>query len=163
MLRTIEGTARARFASRSTIWGALPPSSTCSGIRFLAQVAMIALPVSGEPVKLIRRTRGCPGSAAPASAPYPVTTLRTPGGIPASIASLARSRQVSGASSAGLTTIVLPVAIAGATSVTMIGPGTFHGMMLPQTPNGSRIVMPRTFGAAAGSVWPVILSASPAT
>src|ERR1700738_1006715 len=60
------------------------------------------------------------------------------------MASRASSRQVSGASSAGLTTIVLPTAIAGATSVTMIGPGTFHGMMLPQTPNGYRSAIPRT-------------------
>ncbi len=159
---TITGTARDRSASGSTICGALPPSSTCSGMRFRAQAAMIAEPVSGEPVNDIRRTSGCSGSAAPASVPYPVTTFTTPGGIPASSASLASSRQVSGASSAGLTTMVLPTAMAGATSVTMIGPGTFHGMMLPHTPNGSRIVIPSTSGVAVGSVCPVILSASPA-
>jgi hypothetical protein len=99
----------------------------------------------------------------PAPVPYPVTTLITPGGIPASRARRASSRQVSGASSAGLTTIVLPAAIAGATSVTMIGPGTFQGMMLPHTPYGSRIVMPSTPGAADGRVWPASLSARPAT
>jgi hypothetical protein len=63
-----------------------------------------------------------------------VTTLITPGGMPASSASLTSNRQVNGASSAGLITTVLPIAIAGPASFTVFGPGAFHGMMLPHTP-----------------------------
>ena len=82
----------------------------------------------------MRRTPGCPASGSPASSPYPVTTLITPGGMPASSASFTSNRQVSGASSAGLITIVLPIAIAGPASLTVFGPGAFQGMMLPHTP-----------------------------
>ncbi len=63
------GMALSSGASRSTIWGDFPPSSTCSGMRFLAHASITFDPVSGEPVKLIRRTSGCAGSAAPASVP----------------------------------------------------------------------------------------------
>ena len=51
--------------------------------------------------------------AAPATGPVPVTTLTTPCGMPASVAASANSRQVSGVSSAGLSTMVLPAAMAG--------------------------------------------------
>ena len=54
--------------------------------------------------------------------------------MPASCASLTISSGVSGASSAGLSTTVLPMAIAGAVSWAVSGPGAFHGMMLAHTP-----------------------------
>src|SRR5580704_6201352 len=82
--------------------------------------------------------------------------------MPASIASLTSNRQVNGASSAGLITIVLPIAIAGPASFTVLGPGAFQGMMLPHTPNGSRSVIPITSGNMLGKVTPVALSARPA-
>ena len=63
-----------------------------------------------------------------------MTTLITPAGMPASWASLAISSGVSGASSAGLSTTVLPMAMAGPVSWAVSGPGAFHGMMLAHTP-----------------------------
>ena len=45
-------------------------------------VSAIQLPVAAEPVKLTRSTCGCSTRAAPASAPRPCTTLRTPSGRP---------------------------------------------------------------------------------
>lgn len=57
---------------------------------------------------------GCRARAAPASSPRPGTTLSTPGGTPASMASRPMRSTVNGASSAGLTTAQLPVASAGA-------------------------------------------------
>ena len=69
MPATIAGMAASRSASAKTTCGDLPPSSRCSGVRFFAQAAMMLSPVSGEPVKLIRRIRGCAGTAAPASSP----------------------------------------------------------------------------------------------
>ena len=53
---------------------------------------------------------GCDVRNAPASCPYPVTTLSVPGGNPISAASSARRRIDRLASSAGLTTQALPAA-----------------------------------------------------
>ena len=64
-------------------------------------------------------------------------TVNTPSGIPASSASSARRSAVSGVSSAGLSTTVLPAASAGAKPQLAIGIGKFHGTMTPTTPSGS--------------------------
>ena len=55
------------------------------------------------------------GGAAPASSPRPVTTLNDPGGNPASSARRASAKAVSDVSSAGFSTMALPIARAGAT------------------------------------------------
>ena len=52
-----------------------------------------------------------------------------------------------GASSADLTTTVLPATSAGATFSAISSIGTFHGMIAPTTPNGSRTVTDSTLGA----------------
>ena len=52
-------TASSRFASSSTSSGALPPSSSTAGFRYLAQVIAISLPTRVLPVKFTRRTAGC--------------------------------------------------------------------------------------------------------
>jgi len=131
-------------------------------VRLRAQASMMSRPVCGEPVNPMRRMRGSAGIAAPASWPYPVTTLMTPAGIPASRASLASASGVSGASSAGFITMVFPAAIAAPTSVANIGPGAFQGMTPPTTPYGSRSVKPRDWGERVGSDTPCTLSACPA-
>ena len=59
----------------------------------------------------------------PTSAPAPVTTLNTPSGSPASVASRASVSVVSGVSSAGLITTVHPAANAGNTFHTAICSG----------------------------------------
>jgi hypothetical protein len=48
---------------------------------------------------------------------------------------------VSGVSSAGFSTTVLPAASAGATFVDSSHSGKFHGVINPTTPRGSRNVM----------------------
>ena len=83
---------------------------------------------------------GCAASAAPAPAPSPVMTFRAPLGKPASSASSARRRAVSGVSSAGFSTMLQPVASAGPTFHTAIINGKFQGMIAPTTPTGSRRV-----------------------
>ena len=55
----------------------------------------------------------CAASAAPTTSPRPVTTLKTPSGTPASLASSARRTVVSGVADAGLSTTELPAASAG--------------------------------------------------
>ena len=63
--------------------------------------------------------------------------MKTPSGRPASSASSARRIAVSGVSSAGLSTTVLPAASAGAKPQPAIGIGKFHGTITPTTPSGS--------------------------
>ena len=75
--------------------------------------AMTSRPTSVEPVKATLATSGCSTSRVPTTDPLPITTSSTPSGMPASSASSARRRAVSGVISAGLTTMVLPVARAG--------------------------------------------------
>lgn len=76
-------------------------------------ISATRLPTAVDPVKEVIATSGCPTRCSPASRPRPVTMLITPSGMPASVAASANSREVSGVSSAGFRTIVLPAAIAG--------------------------------------------------
>ena len=95
------------------------------------------MPISVEPVNAIRSTSGCAASACPAAGPQPVTTLKTPGGTPASAQRRASSSVVAGVWSEGLTTIVQPAASAGASLNTSSSSGEFQGTIAPTTPTGS--------------------------
>ena len=106
--------ARSRSASAKTMLGDFPPSSRVTGTTLSAAAFITAIPVGTEPVKVIWLIPGCPASAAPATSPRPVSTLKTPLGSPASSASSARRSVERTASSAGLATTVLPQASAGA-------------------------------------------------
>ena len=77
-------------------------------------------PTAVLPVKLTMSTSGDSTSAAPASAPDPVTMLTTPGGKPASSMTRPISSTLNGSWGAGLTTTVLPAASAGATLPAML-------------------------------------------
>ena len=68
--------------------------------------------------------------------------MKTPGGMPASIASSARRIAVSGDFSEGLSTMELPIARAGASFHVAISRGKFHGTIAPITPSGSRVTRP---------------------
>ena len=116
--------------------GDLPPSSSVTRFSARPALAPISRPTAVEPVNEILSTPGWSTSAAPVS-PSPVTTLRTPGGKPASSASSPSRSAVSGVCSAGFSTTVQPAASAGATFHDAIISGKFHGMIWPQTPTGS--------------------------
>ncbi|CAB4928032.1 unannotated protein [freshwater metagenome] len=62
--------------------------------------------------------------------------LTTPSGTPASARTWASSSAVSGVSSAGLTTLVQPAAIAGPSLRVSMAAGKFHGVTSRQTPTG---------------------------
>ncbi|MCY1449381.1 hypothetical protein D9M71_661140 [compost metagenome] len=66
-----------------------------------------------------------------------MTTLTTPGGMPASRARRASSRMVAEACSDGLSTMVLPAARAGASLIAVRYSGLFQGMIPATTPMGS--------------------------
>ena len=69
-------------------------------------------------------------------APLPVTTLKTPGGRPASAQISAKSKAVKRVYVAGFNTTVLPMAKAGQTFQTSNIRGKFHGTIAPTTPTG---------------------------
>ena len=68
-------------------------------------------------------------------------TVNTPSGSPACRPSSASRIAVSGVSSAGLSTTVLPAASAGAKPHPAMIIGKFQGTITPTTPSGSRKVM----------------------
>jgi hypothetical protein len=88
-------------------------------------------------VNEIMSMSGCAEMASPTTSPVPCTMLNTPGGRPASAVTSARISAVSGASSDGLSTTVLPATRAGASLATTCCSGKFHGVIAPTTPIGS--------------------------
>ena len=86
-------------------------------------------PTSVEPVNATLATSGCSTSRCPHVRPGPATTLTTPSGMPAASAIRSNSSAVSGVSSAGLSTTVLPAASAGASFHDAIVSGKFHGVI----------------------------------
>ena len=129
-----------RSASAKMMCGDLPPSSRLMRFSVPAAWRMMCWPVRVLPVKAILSTSGCVISASPASVPMPDTMFTTPGGKPAWLIRLPRYSAVSGVCSAGLSTTVLPAASAGASFMTAMNSGKFHGTIWPMTPIGSRRV-----------------------
>ena len=69
------------------MFGLLPPSSSEIFFTFAEASRMISWPVVVSPVNATLPMPGCAAIDAPAVPPGPVTTLRTPAGMPASSAS----------------------------------------------------------------------------
>ena len=74
---------------------------------------MMPCPTAVDPVKQTLRTSGWVTNRSPTTEPLPGSTVKTPSGMPASRASSPSRIAVSGVSSAGLRTTVLPAASAG--------------------------------------------------
>ena len=106
------------------------------------------------------RTSGWVTNRSPTTEPLPGSTVSTCSGRPASRASSAIRMAVSGVSSAGLSTTVLPAASAGAKPQPAIGIGKFQGTMTPTTPSGSWKV--RSVPPATGICRPNSRSGAPA-
>ena len=131
------GMARDRSASANTTSGDFPPSSSDTRFRLPAAAWMICRPVGVDPVNATLSTPGCSARAAPALSPKPVTMFTTPSGRPASVSSSPRRSATRLASSAGLSTIVQPVASTGAIFQMALLTGRFHGTIAATTPTGS--------------------------
>ena len=127
-------------ASAKTMFADFPPSSSVTRLTWSAARRRIPVPTAVEPVKTILRTCSWVTSRSPTTEPLPGSTVNTSSGRPASRPSSASRRAVSGVSSAGFSTTVLPAASAGAKPQPAIGMGKFHGTMIPTTPSGSRNV-----------------------
>ncbi len=144
--------AFSRSASANTMLADFPPSSSVTRFTCSAHPAMICLPTAVDPVKTTFRTAGCVTNRCPTTDPLPATTSNTPGGKPASKANSPSRSAVSGVSSAGLSTTVLPAASAGAKPQPAMGIGKFHGTITPTTPSGSWNVT--SMPPATGICWP---------
>ena len=136
MASTTPSTTLSRSASSNTMNGDFPPSSSDSFFPVPAVATRMSRPTSVDPVKAILSTPGCATSAAPVR-PSPVMMLTTPAGSPASTHSSANSSAVSEVNSAGLSTTVFPIAMAGAIFQASMSIGKFQGMICPATPTGS--------------------------
>jgi hypothetical protein len=112
-LNRTPATAWSMSASRNTTLGLFPPSSRVTGRTRSAAARRISLPTAVLPVNEILSMWGWRTRAAPVSGP-PLTTLTTPGGMPASRQIFPSSTVLSGVCSAILRTTVLPAASAGA-------------------------------------------------
>lgn len=118
-----------------------------------------SLPTLVEPVKLIFLTSGFVASSIDASRSLVGMTCRTSFGTPASSSNFAKVRAVS---LGGLMTTAQPAASAGATFRVIMAAGKFHGVMMPQTPTGSRRVNTTVLVYEDGIVSPYALAASSA-
>ena len=158
-------TAWSRSASSSTTKGALPPSSSSTGLRCAAARPATILPTLVEPVKLTRRTAGWAISAATTAAPSAGAleiTFTTPGGKPASLRTCPTRWWVAGQVSEARSTTVLPQASAAATARVARITGAFQGARPSTTPAGWRIAMDRVPGLSDGMISPVICVVSAA-
>ena len=137
MPETTPRTALSSLASSNTTCADLPPSSSVRRLKVSAAVLAMVRPDASPPVKAILSTPGCEVSAAPTSAPKPVTTFTTPGGMPASCTSFINSSVDAEVNSDGLMTMVQPAAKAGAIFQASKSKGEFQGVMAATTPTGS--------------------------
>ena len=126
-----------RSASSKTTWADLPPSSSVTPARWPIAACATWIPTAVDPVNASLSTPGCAASALPASGVEPVTTLKTPGGSPASSKRRASSSVETGVWSEGFATSVQPAASAGAAFQVSSISGEFHGTIAPTTPTGS--------------------------
>ena len=107
---------------------------------------MSFLPISVDPVNVSLRTVGLLVISPPMAAAEPVTTLKTPGGMPARRARSASASAENGVCVAGFSTMVQPAASAGPALRVIIAAGKFHGVMAATTPTGWRSTMMRLSG-----------------
>ncbi|GAA3310813.1 hypothetical protein GCM10020295_78880 [Streptomyces cinereospinus] len=127
-------------------------------MREAAARAATTLAVLAEPVKYRQRTARFSYSSSAISAAPPgawVTTFTVPGGKPASCrTSPISSPAVTGASSEGLTTTVLPAASGATTARHARTCAPFHGVKLATTPSGLRSAVAKVCGKSVRSISP---------
>ena len=139
ILTSEPSSARSKSASSKMIFADLPPNSKCTGVRFAAAAAMTCRAVCPPPVKAMRSMSADPASAAPVTAPLPLTTLSVPGGKPASSISATIRNTDSGVNSDGFSTAVLPKARLDAICMLASASGAFQGANKAATPAGCRV------------------------
>ena len=133
----------AKSASSSRMFADLPPSSRKHFFTVSAQSRMMARPVAVEPVNDSMSTRSSVVRTRPDSRREDGTTFTTPGGMSVfSATSRPMIVAAHGVSGEGFSTIVQPLARAGATFVRFRYTGKLNGVIMPTTPMGSRSATP---------------------
>jgi hypothetical protein len=128
-----------RCASGSTTAWFFAPIIDCTRLPCWLPRLYTCVPTRVEPTNEIALMSGCVQSRSTTSLP-PCTTLSTPFGTPASIASSTSSIVDSGSCSDGFSTNVLPHTIAIGNIHSGIIAGKLNGVMPAQTPIGWRSV-----------------------
>ena len=129
--------AKSRSASGSTTAWFFAPPSACTRLPDALALPCTYCAIGVEPTKLTASMSGCSRIASTATL-SPWTTLKTPSGRPASAYSSAMKFDADGSRSDGLSTNVLPVAIAiGCIHIGTIT-GKLNGVIPAQTPSGWR-------------------------
>ncbi len=134
---TIASAARSRSASgRITAWFFAPPRA-CTRLPAAVPVAYTYRAIGVDPTKLIDLIAVLVSSSS-TTVLSPCSTLNTPGGSPASAHSSASHNDADGSFSLGLSTTVLPAAMAiGKNHIGTIA-GKLNGEMMPTGPSGWR-------------------------
>mmetsp|Transcript_29043 Transcript_29043/g.68618 ORF Transcript_29043/g.68618 Transcript_29043/m.68618 type:complete len:282 (-) Transcript_29043:135-980(-) len=149
--------AASMSASGMTMNGAFPPSSKEVRFTVAALLAASSVPIAVDPVKESLRMRVSPVKTSPAATTPSLdtgTTLSTPGGTPARLASSARARAENGVSSEGLMTQVHPAARAGAALRVIMASGKFQGVTSAHGPTGCFWTKRRRLGDVGGMMVP---------
>ena len=141
-VQTAPRAARSMSASSSTTIGSLPPSSRARLVRFRLQSSTTRLPMPTLPVNMTVWTSRSTIMAS-ASGTRQTTTLRTPGGRPASTKISPTTRAVSGVVVDGRRTTVLPAVRALRTSQMGMRKGKFQGEMMSDRAEGMEVERPR--------------------
>ena len=128
-------------AEESTTSAFSPPVSAISGsvrpegLSRPASCSRMSRATAVDPVNTTPAVCGSPTSTAPTD-PSPGRSCRTPPGMPASRRISTIRAAISGVSSAGLASTVLPAPSAAATWPVKIASGKFHGLMQTTGPSG---------------------------
>src|SRR5258706_11226435 len=146
--------AASTSASSITITSAWPPSSIVHGFMSAPAIAARCLPTGIDPVNEILRTIGELMRYVDTSLGTPHTTLRHPGGKPASWNNRAIATTALGESSGPLMMIVQPAPSAETILRIAWLYGKFHGENAATTPIGSRSTYWRTPSVRAGITRP---------
>ncbi len=128
----------------------MPPSSSVTGVRLRAQLAITALPVAGEPVKN-RWSNGSVVNAGPRPPPSSKNASLSAGKYLPEIAISRRARWLE--FSDILTMARLPAATTPVSGEKTIEIGKFHGTTMPATPSGCGITRARASGYCVTSRW----------
>ncbi len=124
-------------SGNTTMWFFAPPRAW-QRLPFAVACSYTYRAIGVEPTKLTAAMSGCSRMRSTATR-SPWTTLRTPSGSPASWNSLASRREADGSFSDGLSTNVLPHAMALASIHSGTMAGKLNGVIPATTPSGWRI------------------------
>ena len=156
-VREISAASATAMRSRAGPTGpssASPPAAETPAKRRVGSIVDIGVTSASDAVTIVPSSSPSAKRRPTSAASLVGTTLNTPAGTPASIASCAAASAESGVSSAGFATMAHPAASAGATLRISMALGKFHGVIAAHTPTGSRVTKAFAPPTGAGMISP---------